>query len=274
VSVKALGKIVRVNISANVLLQTIEKLYRQACCKYYLFLCAAVNKKELEMSDKDQGQDVVEKSFNDDELADIMNEIESLEKEFEPAPEAESVEAAPEEEFVEAAPEEFVEAAPEEEFDEAASEEEFVEAAPEEVIEQVAPEPTPVVEEIVEEVSEQPAVGPVTQAVSDPVEQVFEEKTSEIKEVVAELSEMPAPAEAHVESKVHHISEHKKDWTPSASETSMSFKVEGDMKLTMSFFVSGKEFSVCVDEKEGFVIELDGGAQFKVPIDQAQKKVA
>lgn len=181
----------------------------------------------------------VEKSFNDDELADIMSEIESLEQEFEEEPPVES---------------------------EAPVEQEVSSQSPQDVADEVMASDE-VAEEFVEEAE-----------VDDPVEQVFEEKTEEVKEVVSEMVEKPVeevvPAPSPAPAPVHHISTPKNDWKPSGAQTSMSFCVEGDMKLSMSFHVSGKEFNVWVDEKDGFVIELDGGAQFKVPIDQAHKKAA
>jgi hypothetical protein len=162
------------------------------------------------MSD-DQG---VEKGFNDDELADIMSEIESLEKDYE---------------------EESVEASSDEQPEEVVSEQEVVEEKVEE----------PVVEEVVEQ----------------PVEAVAEEV---MEEVVSKPVEEVVP-----EGKVHQMPVSKGKGT---AHSSMQFQVEGDMKLQMSFFVAGKEFSVWVDEEDGFVIQLDGGAQFKVPIDS--KKAA
>lgn len=185
----------------------------------------------------------VEKSFNDDELADIMNEIESLEQEFEVEAPAES---------------------------ESPVEQEASTESPQDVADEIMAS-----DDVQEEVVEEPVV-------EDPVEQVFEDKTEEVKEVVSEMVQRPveevvptpSPAPAPAPAPVHHIPTPKNEWKPSGAQTSMSFNVEGDMKLSMSFHVSGKEFNVWVDEKDGFVIELDGGAQFKVPIDQAHKKAA
>lgn len=183
----------------------------------------------------------VEKSFNDDELADIMNEIESLEQEFEVEAPAES---------------------------ESPVEQEASTESPQDVADEIMAS-----DDVQEEVVEEPVV-------EDPVEQVFEDKTEEVKEVVSEMVQrpveevVPTPSPAPAPAPVHHIPTPKNEWKPSGAQTSMSFNVEGDMKLSMSFHVSGKEFNVWVDEKDGFVIELDGGAQFKVPIDQAHKKAA
>ncbi|MGK0367995.1 MAG: hypothetical protein ACI9QD_001135 [Thermoproteota archaeon] len=189
-----------------------------------------------------------EKGFNEDELADIMNEIESLEDEFEEASEP-SVEEEPE--VVAAAPEVIAQEEPEEE-----DSEDYVDDI------------------IAEEVFEEPFV-------SDPVEVVHAEKTEEVKEVIAELSEMPVEQsvpgveEVVEETNVHQFSSPAPTSVSNGSpaHTAMSFQVEGEMKLSMSFMVSGKQFDVCVDEEDGFVITLDGGAQFKVPI-HTNKKVA
>lgn len=192
------------------------------------------------MTDKTDGQEV-EKSFNDDELADIMNEIESLEKDFE-----------------------------EESFEDETPEEKMVEEVEEETAE------VPVMVQPPKEVADEIMASP------DPVEKVYAEKTPEVKEVVSELAHSPESCPVikeapPVESKLHHMPVKptpSPDWKPSGAQTSMSFKVEGEMKLSMSFFVAGKEFNVWVDEKDGFVIELDGGAQFKVPMHHAGKKAA
>lgn len=206
------------------------------------------------MTDKTDGQEV-EKGFNDDELADIMSEIESLEKDFD----EESFDDSPAEDSTEESDEEMVE-----EVEEEYSEEDF------------ADEEEPVMAQSPQDVADEVMASP------DPVEKVYAEKTPEVKQVVSELAHTPEPCpvvkEAPVvESKVHHMPVKptpSPEWKPSGAQTSMSFKVEGDMKLSMSFFVAGKEFNVWVDEKDGFVIELDGGAQFKVPMHHAGKKAA
>lgn len=54
--------------------------------------------------------------------------------------------------------------------------------------------------------------------------------------------------------------------------SSMSFKVEGQMNIELSFEIGGKVVSVDVTEA-GLTIQMDGGMTFTVPVD-SQKKSA
>lgn len=131
----------------------------------------------------------MEKSFNDDELADIMSEIENLEKEF---AEADS-----------------------------------------------APEDDSAVDHTEPEV--------LSQLVEKPVEEVVL-KTNHSEKVVP----MKKP-----------------DHTPSSHQhSSLSFKVEGQMSLNLSFEVNGQ--TVCLDISEaGLQIQMESGATFSLPMTQS-----
>jgi hypothetical protein len=138
--------------------------------------------------------DSMEQGFNDQELADIMSEIESLEKDYE--------EVEPQKDLQQMVDEEI-----------ATKVEEAVEEA--------------VVEEPVEEPAKVTAIKPHVSVPHKPV---------------------------------HHVP------TQAPQHTSMSFNVEGEMKLNLKFWVNGQEISLAVEPNEGFVIELAGGAVFKVPL--------
>jgi len=150
----------------------------------------------------------MDKSFNDDELADIMSEIENLEKEF-----AESA-SAPTEESVE----------------------------PEAVHEEHDHTEPEVLSKLVEK--------PIEESVL---------KTNHVEKVVA-MKKVDAPAPSN-----HHSSGH----------SSLSFKVEGEMTLSLSFEVNGQSVSLDISDS-GLEIQMESGASFHLPMKQsgAGKKAA
>ena len=161
----------------------------------------------------------MDRGFNDDELADIMNEIESLEQEF-----TEEVHAKKE---------------PEVEETEASQDVEETE--------EVVEEPQENVETIVAEQHEEPHhqnVAVLEEVSKKPVEEVVQ------------------PVKAHDDWKPS--ADHKHDHV-SGAQTSMNFKVEGDMKLDLVFNISGHEVQLAVNEN-GLEIGLEGGAKFSVPL--------
>jgi hypothetical protein len=253
----------------------------------------------------------MDKGFNDDELADIMSEIENLEKEFtgDMMPTEESVAAAPEEPVTEIV-EETVEAEKIVEEPIAAVEETratvedsasiveehetivensqaaHIEATVDDIAE-VAPvteihaetEPEPSIESV--EKTAEPFVATV-----EPVEAEFEPVDAELNEVLEELSEMPVEditgeTATAFEDNIHHLkpaaSTTPKQSAPNvgAGHSSMSFAVEGDMKLDLSFNISGKIVNLSINEN-GFELELEGGMKFNIPLDEvsSHKKVA
>ena len=138
----------------------------------------------------------MDKSFNDDELADIMSEIENLEKEF-----ADS-------------------------------------------------------DSVSEEVSEVDHTEPevLSQLVEKPVEEVVH-KTNYSEKVV------PMKKPEHSPSSNHH--------------SSLSFKVEGQMSMSLAFEVNGQSVSLEISES-GLQIQMESGATFNLPMSQsgAAKKAA
>lgn len=144
----------------------------------------------------------MDKSFNDDELADIMNEIENLEKEF-----AESVDAAP-------------------------VDEPQAQAEPVEEIDHTEPEV-------------------LAELVAKPIEEVVP-KTNHSEKVVP-MKKVEAP--------VHQA--------PLASgHSSLAFKVEGQMTLSLAFEVNGQSVSLEISDS-GLQIAMDSGASFHLPLTKA-----
>ncbi|MBC76465.1 MAG: hypothetical protein CME64_10665 [Halobacteriovoraceae bacterium] len=209
----------------------------------------------------------MEKGFNDDELADIMNEIESLEKEFahdDKAEEAETVEMQ--------APEET----------------ENVETQVAEEVESI--EPHAEQQEVQEPVAEEVVAEEVSAAheEEEPLKEMapIQEVKEEMQEVLGELSDMPvedivptAVDHAEHDENVHHIKEREtvshNHQNQAKGHTAMSFHVEGDMKFELSFHISGKFVGLTVTE-EGLEIGLDGGAKFTIPVEHGaeQKKAS
>ena len=174
----------------------------------------------------------MEKGFNDDELADIMNEIESLEQEFaedntvieDKEPNLDEVAAS------------VLEMASEEEDSFTHTEEQYIE-------EEKSPE-----SELLEEVA---AMAVENIVPSQSIEKFDDETHHNVHQIVTEDKIM---------KKSHS----------STAKTAMSFSVEGDMKLDLSFLVSGKEINLTVSDN-GFEIELEGGAKFTLPVHQDEK---
>ena len=178
----------------------------------------------------------MDQGFNDDELADIMNEIESLEQEFTEETQPDEVEAKAE---VEEEKEEIVAKAE-------------TEDAPQSVEEEIQPEP------------EQP------QAQTEIVEELAQKPEAEIEQAHQQADDDHNVHAIKQEPKESHDNSQKKDW----GSTSMDFSVEGNMKMNMFFKVSGKTVHLHVNEG-AFEIELEGGMKFSIPVhEQSDKKAA
>ena len=254
----------------------------------------------------------MEKGFNDDELADIMNEIESLEKEFteevdtkptaveevaeipaeaveepvmEQAEEVVETQVVEEPQAVEepvAAAESFEEESFEEEsfeeesfeeenfeeesFEEGSFEDDLLDSKP--VLDNIDPMPQEAPqEEIAAEVAptmEHDVETPVTHTEREVLAEVVEKP---VEEVVSVHTEPVESASVHHMERTHQ--EHHavaKPVTGESAHTSMSFNIEGDMKLSLSFNIAGKVVELAVNDN-GLELELDGGMKFSVPLD-------
>ncbi|MAX67896.1 MAG: hypothetical protein QF441_00505 [Bacteriovoracaceae bacterium] len=214
----------------------------------------------------------MEKGFNDDELADIMNEIESLEKEFteDVSQDVDTVEDKSPETSMEVSENEAKADGPKAEVEEDNAVTHYEEVVAESQEHEQSSE---------QEFHHQP------ESNSEPTVEVDQE----MSEVLDELSEMPAeevvakhkPVED--DANVHHLHtassnshfDHSVQGSSPKTHSSMSFKVEGDMKLDLSFQVSGKEIHLNISE-EVFEIELEGGMKFSLPVhsQNSNKKAA
>jgi hypothetical protein len=144
----------------------------------------------------------MEKSFNDDELADIMNEIENLEKEY---------------------------------ADQAAEES----SASHEV-------------EAEEHEPAEPAI--LRPLANKPLEETVLKTNRDEKVVPLKAASPVAPAAGH--------------------HSSLSFKVEGQMSLSLSFEVNGQSVYLTISD-DGLDIEMETGAKFTLPMSsKAHRKSA
>lgn len=158
----------------------------------------------------------MEKGFNDDELADIMNEIESLEQEFA------KNEAQPSDDIPN--------------MDEVANS----------------------VKALAESEADQSLLAEVAAL---PVEKIVPRVNPHDTDIDTHYETQPVvDLNAHRDSQ--KAVQHKRSNTAS---TAMNFSVEGNMKLDLSFLVSGKEIKLQISEA-GFEIELEGGAKFSLPV--------
>lgn len=180
----------------------------------------------------------MDKGFNDDELEDIMNEIESLEQEFSQGEETLDGESPKEPSLMD------------------------------EIAESVAS----IVEEEVQEAPKEESV--LKEVVSMPVEAAVPQQTVEKFEDDSHTNVVSLEKETHVP--VSEVSSPKapSPKTP-ASNTALKFNVEGDMQMELSFTINGTEVNLHISDN-GFEIELEGGAKFTLPVGHvsADKKVA
>jgi hypothetical protein len=183
--------------------------------------------------------ETVEQSFNDSELEDIMNEIESLEKEF-----VDDGEKSPEELALKEAP--------------TSSLQSEIDKEVESISEEMAP---------VAETTEAPVAETTVEAVTEEVvEEITEVKAEEMaEEVVAEIEaeiestpviEEPAAVDNVVSLPVSQSSE-------STSGASMDFSASGSMDLNLNFKIGNETATLKVDGEAGLIVEM-GGVEIKI----------
>lgn len=239
----------------------------------------------------------MEKGFNDDELADIMNEIESLEKEFTEEVDSKSnnsdndkFEAAAEDsdaydaeqetlsETDEMAAELEAMAESDDSFDEADSDDDAdddMESLAEDAFEEDSFEEDSFQEDSFEEdvLDAKPVLDEQAPILEAPKAAVTKQEVETLHKV-ANLPIDQALPEVSPMAKIHHVEESFKakgpEHTGKSAKTSMSFNVQGDMCLNLSFNISGKIVELSVNDN-GLELELDGGMKFSVPLDVSQK---
>lgn len=211
-----------------------------------------------------------ERSFNDAELEDIMNEIEDLEKEFiDPAP------AAPVEAVAEAAPEpgpspvevEAPQATQESPVAEEVSLGEQIDheldAALDASLEELENEGDCIEEEL--RAMADLEIPPVEEEVK--VETVAETQQEEVKATATESE----PVQESINAKEGPVSESKvvpiANTVPSSDlATEMSFNVAGHMSLKLHLNVGGEEIHLVVSPEKGLEVQMAHGAAVTLPL--------
>lgn len=113
----------------------------------------------------------------------------------------------------------------------------------------------------------------------EPKEEPKETVVQEVKEeatVMEEVAEKPVEevvkVEAAQDDNVHQLRPQTSSNTSTqqGAQTSMSFAVEGNMKLDLTFNISGKVVELNVND-QGLEISLGGGAKFMLPLEVQQQ---
>lgn len=245
------------------------------------------------MSEKITNDDL-DQGFNDDELADIMSEIENLEKEFvDETPATHEEEPKVEALKIDVAEVETKKTDLQAEIDnemENLFKAQTAEAAP---IVQEAPKPTA---EIVEFPKAEAALNPLEEAIQAIESEKTEEDaflsaaTSVVEEVAPVEAKVPVIEETVTQVPVEEVvmdnvvalkntrveTVETKAAPVSTNQTQLDFSVAGQMNLKLNFTIGGQTISLFVNEAEGMVIEMMGGARFTLPMGEtaAKKKAA
>ncbi len=220
-------------------------------------------------------------SFNEEELADIMSEIESLESEFdytELVAETNHDEENSESSALESTSEISQETIPASSLDDEATSEvslkedelaqaiststDGTETSEELKVNSLSIKKNDLQDDIDNEVK-------VAMLASAPEEKI-ETSVDKVQESTNVVSIKSAERVAKKEDIMNDIK------SVSSEDTKMSLQASGNMNLKLEFEVGGNKVSLYVDESEGLVIQMLGGAKFVIPINQLseQKKVA
>lgn len=247
-------------------------------------------------------------SSKDSELEDIMNEIESLENDFpdeDANNELSKLIVEAEEEVSKAMQAESIDDVIEDTVAEAIDEIVVAEAIDEIIVaepEMEAPvEEEPIMEETVAEefvmetpVEEEPVADPILDSIEDIIDSeessakdslaIHQDEVAKTKlqnaidaemddilsehapEPVLDLEnvvEMVAVQEEIVEAPVVPAME-----PGEGAQTSMTFSMAGNAKINLNFEFNGQKVALHVDEKDGFVIEMNNGMKFSIPVEE------
>ena len=221
----------------------------------------------------------MDKGFNDDELADIMNEIESLEKEFaDEVVQADSVQDEPEKDVMESKIDVPVEedesnveeltASVEDKKDNVEEQKDIVDNLSEPHGEAELEHDEKLESNI--EMQAEAVSEPSTDFIDSDVNDAFDDEDQHsIDHEEIEASHTHSHDNVHEFKNIKNVSEAKKEFS-GTSKSSMNFSVEGDMHLNLSFNISGKTVNLNINE-DSFDIELQDGMKFSIPISDSHK---
>jgi hypothetical protein len=229
------------------------------------------------MSDKNEETieetTTLEQGFNEDELEDIMNEIENLEKEFV----NDDVYAEASETLIEDKLGESLGIDTEVDFSEDdlvldepvvtktklqetidSEVDSLLDAQIESEMHPVAEEPTSELDEITSEIVDDYAdeIINVEETYEEPIDEIVVEE-EEVTNVVS-ISEAKQPSKPIQEKTIMKNTDNKYN-------TQMDFTVRGEMNMQLNFTIGEQTVKLFVSEEEGFVIEMAGGGKFTLP---------
>jgi len=237
------------------------------------------------MSEKTTAKtDELDQGFNDDELADIMSEIENLEKEFgeDVANEASQGQKLKVEK------------------EEVESKKTDLQAEIDNEVESLMSKESPPVAEVVTKKEEKIISANALDDAIDAIQDEMDIKESIVEEIKNEVVSNTVPEEkmdnvVPIKNIRNEIPEKKPvTITPinnmqnqnqnqtntqtnnqTNTQTQLDFCVAGQMNLKLNFTVAGQTISLYVNDNDGMVIEMMGGARFTIPMgDTASKKKA
>lgn len=228
------------------------------------------------MSDKITNDDL-DQGFNDSELADIMSEIENLEKEF-----VDETPTAKDEELkidvVEVSTKKTdLQAEIDNEMESLLQGNPKVEEVAAPAVQAIKVEDTKLnpLEEAIEAIEHEKAEEDVFLTASTPEV----EAVKEVEPVIEEPIVTPVAEEKVMDNVValkNTKVETEEAKAPTANQTQLDFSVAGQMNLKLNFTVGGQTIGLHVSEAEGLVIEMMGGARFILSMGElaAKKKAA
>ncbi len=230
------------------------------------------------MSDKITNDDL-DQGFNDTELADIMSEIENLEKEFVDETPTAKVEELQIDVSEVSTKKTDLQAEIDNEMESLLQGTHTVEEIVTPTIASVKTEETKLnpLEEAIEAIEHEKAKEDVFLTAATTTAEV--EEVKEVTTIIEEPIVTPV-AEEKVMDNVVALKNTKVETqevkTAPVNQTQLDFSVAGQMNLKLNFTVGGQTIGLHVSETDGLVIEMMGGARFILPMGEiaAKKKAA
>ncbi len=105
---------------------------------------------------------------------------------------------------------------------------------------------------------------------------VAKAQSPEMKEVLEEFVQESVDKVIPFSKKSPTVAPMKSEMPVGGQNSTMNFTVAGNMTINLAFNVSGQTINLTLDEAQGLVIEMHGGAKFCLPLtnDTKAKKAA
>ncbi len=213
----------------------------------------------------DDNEDLIEQGFNDAELEDIMTEIENLEQDFQDDDLVESV--STEDPIAKEMEESGVESEEVSALDENSDLSKALGIEEQQAYSQ---------DDLIVDKVEIPKTD-IQKSIDSELDEILTNNSVDLddehEDGIINIEDISQKNENIQESKVVSIIEKKvetaKDESSNGYDTQMDFSVSGKMNLKLNFKIGGHQVQLHVNEKDGFIIEMEGGAQFSLPMKKA-----